>query len=523
MDDKVLGHLRHIVNLSRQLPGDWSDMGPYDPGQEGDDAYRYQLAYMAYTLALTQYHHTPAYRELWRKTFRDLIEKMLRWDVWAYWELTSRGSKLFDPELEKLGEGWVDPVIKQNVMYSGHLLMMVSLYEMLYRDGTYDAEGSLVFKFRPTFRGMGPVDYSYNHQKLLKAIHDEFARNDFLGCECEPNGIFVYCNQFPLLGFKHYDHTHGTDYFSKTMPSFVESWKKKSSMFKMESGLSLPIFYMKRQDEFVYEESEENQEGITAVAWASIMHAWAKDYVELVYPEARDQVILRKEDGTLKVNLKGYFEKYKKYKDCSIEDLQGLTDPMMVGVHIFGTLALAAAEVGDSSTLQGMLAYADKYMAPQWKNGGYFYPRNDDLGGDGYTTNLVGNALLAAARACPKDGFWQLYNNPWTESDINLPEVCGVDYPRIQVREAKYADGGKSLEIGLVCADGKCTTSFVVNKIKASKVSVTLSMGIRAELSLKTPTFQSSQVSAHYDSKEGALELSVSFDAKLALRVEMVS
>ena len=28
LDDKALGHLRHIVNLSRQIPGDWSDMGP---------------------------------------------------------------------------------------------------------------------------------------------------------------------------------------------------------------------------------------------------------------------------------------------------------------------------------------------------------------------------------------------------------------------------------------------------------------------------------------------------------------
>jgi hypothetical protein len=31
LDDKTLGHLRHMVNLSRQIPNDWSDMGPYDP------------------------------------------------------------------------------------------------------------------------------------------------------------------------------------------------------------------------------------------------------------------------------------------------------------------------------------------------------------------------------------------------------------------------------------------------------------------------------------------------------------
>mgnify|MGYP003408934663 FL=1 len=159
LDDKTLGHLRHVANLSRQMPNDWSDMGPYDPSQEGDDAYRYQLAYMTYALSLAQYHHTPAYRELWRDTMARLIGKMMRWEVWGYWELTSRGSKVLDPDMNALGEGWIDPVIRQNVMYSGHLLMMVGLYDMFYRDGRFDAPGSLTFQFRPVFRGMGPEDF----------------------------------------------------------------------------------------------------------------------------------------------------------------------------------------------------------------------------------------------------------------------------------------------------------------------------------------------------------------------------
>ena len=113
LDEKSLGHICHMVNLANQIPGDWSDMGPYDPTQEGDDAYRYQLAYMAYALGLAQYHRTPAYRELYRDTMAKLIEKMMRWEVWGYWELASRGSKVIDPELTELVEGWIDPVIRQ--------------------------------------------------------------------------------------------------------------------------------------------------------------------------------------------------------------------------------------------------------------------------------------------------------------------------------------------------------------------------------------------------------------------------
>jgi hypothetical protein len=446
LDDKTLGHLRHMVNLSRQIPNDWSDMGPYDPSQEGDDAYRYQLAYMTYALALTQYRHTPAYRELWRNTIGRLIAKMMRWEVWGYWELTSRGSKVMDPDLNGMGEGWIDPVMRQNVMYSGHLLMMVGLYDMFYRDGRFDAPGSLTFQFRPVFRGMGPEDFAYDHGKLARTIFAEFERNDFMGCECEPHGIFVYCNQFPILGFMHYDHTHGTDLAARTLPQFKDRWQRRSTMFGTNPDSDLPILFRKRQNDFIYEESDDNNEGITAVAWASVMHTWAPEYVEMVYPRARDQILRRMEDGTLGMNLADYFAKYKEYQ----RNLgHHATDPMMVGVHIFGTLALAAAEVGDTETLNGLLAYADKYLAPKEKNGGIFYPRNDDMAGTGYCTALVGNALIAAARLCPRDGFRAMYDRPWGAAELSAPELCEVDFPAVLVREAVHPGDGALLAVTL--------------------------------------------------------------------------
>src|SRR2546430_15227035 len=64
LDTKELGHLQHIYRLANQLPGEWAFMGAREPDQEGDDGYRYQLAFMSYVLALTQYHYLPNYREL---------------------------------------------------------------------------------------------------------------------------------------------------------------------------------------------------------------------------------------------------------------------------------------------------------------------------------------------------------------------------------------------------------------------------------------------------------------------------
>lgn len=509
LDDKTLGHLRHMVNLSRQIPNDWSDMGPYDPSQEGDDAYRYQLAYMTYALALTQYHHTPAYRELWRDTIGRLIAKMMRWEVWGYWELTSRGSKVMDPDLNGLGEGWIDPVMRQNVMYSGHLLMMVGLYDMFYRDGRFDAPGSLTFQFRPVFRGMGPEDFPYDHGKLARTIFAEFERNDFMGCECEPNGIFVYCNQFPILGFMHYDHTHGTDLAARTVPQFKDRWQRRSTMFGSNPKADLPILFRKRQNDFIYEESEDNNEGITAVAWASVMHTWAPEYVEMVYPRARDQILRRMEDGTLGVNLAGYFAKYREYQR---NPGHHATDPMMVGVHIFGTLALAAAEVGDTETLNGLLAYADKYLSPTPKNGGLFYPRNDDMGGTGYCTALVGNALIAAARLCPRDGFRAMYDRPWGAADPSAPELCEVDFPAVLVREAGYPGDGVLLHVTLAPgAEVKRQTVSVRGLDLSQERRVTVD-GVELVLAPGQHQVSATDVTLTADPTKGLLRLTLTLD-----------
>ncbi|RYF55282.1 MAG: hypothetical protein EOO27_21485, partial [Comamonadaceae bacterium] len=54
-----LGHIRHFDNLSRQLPNDWSMMQGKGIGQFDFGAIRFQIAYMAYGLALAHAHRLP--------------------------------------------------------------------------------------------------------------------------------------------------------------------------------------------------------------------------------------------------------------------------------------------------------------------------------------------------------------------------------------------------------------------------------------------------------------------------------
>lgn len=58
------GHLRHFHNLASLLPGEWRHMGTQEPAQEFLDAYRYQLAIMAYATGAAHYHRLPALRSV---------------------------------------------------------------------------------------------------------------------------------------------------------------------------------------------------------------------------------------------------------------------------------------------------------------------------------------------------------------------------------------------------------------------------------------------------------------------------
>jgi len=76
--------------------------------------------------------------------------------------------------------------------------MMTSLYAMLFDDGEFEQPGSLTFNWEPLFWGMGPEKFLYDNQSLQKAIMKEMEGCDWAGVCCEPNLVFVVCNQFPV-------------------------------------------------------------------------------------------------------------------------------------------------------------------------------------------------------------------------------------------------------------------------------------------------------------------------------------
>lgn len=110
------GHLRHFHNLATLRDGEWGVMGSQEPGQEWLDGYRYQLATMAYAAGAAHFHRLPALRSIFQSLLDNLIQKMLRREVWGYWFLTSHSGKFVDPDIEELRQPWADPIVRENIM-----------------------------------------------------------------------------------------------------------------------------------------------------------------------------------------------------------------------------------------------------------------------------------------------------------------------------------------------------------------------------------------------------------------------
>ena len=435
LDDAQAAHIRHILNLAAMPDGEWRHMGSSDPGQEWLDAYRYQLAFMAYTLGLAVYHHLPAAAETLRAPFDALIRKMLRREVWAYWRATSQSGPRLDPGLVALREPWTDPVVRENIMYSGHLLAMVAMYRMLFGDTKYDTAGSLTFRYDPIFYGKGPETYAYDHGTLQRRIVEQFAEFHDLGVPCEPNNIFVVCNQYPLLAVRFRDAVDGTQHLDPMLASYRRAWDARGGVIDGRDSVIWSL--MVRQRQLIDYPTPDS-------AWTlGALNCWMPERVRAVSGRYAKLWLKETADGTLQIRPP--------------HELHAMATDTVVGSAIpyrspaFGYAALWLSELGDRERLTALLAHADRFMRPTVDEGGLFYPREDrsvDAAGRmTYMDPLTGNALIAYARINVADGMRAMYERPWT-SRPSGPAVVSVSGAAL--RRAVHRDEGRSIEFDLV-------------------------------------------------------------------------
>ena len=433
LSEKELGHVQWLVKLSQQPLGDWSYMGGLEEGQEGLESYRYQLGYMAYALALAQYHKTPAYRELYQKAMDNLIQKMVRRDVWSYWEHTSKGAKTTNPGLKERGLGWIDPVVEKNIMYSGHLINMVELYQMLYRDAKYDKPKSMVFKWEWVMELLNAFDYDGN--KLAGVIHKQFMENPTHMIECELNLVFPVCNQHPLLGLILYDHNHGTNLAGPVKDLMMKTFTDKGLLDPKSQDFMQ--FYMLEQQKAMGPPSPGNNACV-----GMVMHAWKPELIENLY-RIHVKKVQSASDGTANVEADN-----------------------TVGVSSAPAFAGYAREMGDEKTAGNLITWMEKNCSPKWIDNKYVYPRNDEK-----KITALFNVMAAIAELNTKNGIWAMYNQPWKENYFSQPFISGVDHPKAVVKQAYYDNSRDVLAVTLLPGEkGVLNTSFAVNQLDRSKV-----------------------------------------------------
>jgi hypothetical protein len=423
LNDTQADHLRHLINLSLLPPNDWSLMGTRVVGQDDFASLRYQLAYMIYTAALTYRHRLPAAPGLFQPLIRRLIDKLLEPEVWLYWKDTSRGHAAFNEHLSQdYIEQW-DPVVRDNIMYSAYVQSSALLHDYLFDSDHYARPGSLTFHHRTPLWGGEPKHFEYDREVLTEQIYWQMVQNGFLGVACEPNCIFQICNQPAILGFRLHDLIHGADRATEVIANYEKAW---ADFGRLDANGHYNLL--------ITEDSHVVIPNVDRAAWSdawlgTLLNMWNKPFVHANY---RNQIAAYTEsvgEGLLSVRP---------------------TPKTFIGVPAdsdwcdFGWVAAWATEMGDVQTRDALLAYADRYMQPAYRDGGRYYPRNDrQYDEDGHYVEvdpMVGNVLLAMARLNIADGFHKLFNEPLPRNHFTLPVLAAVDTD-VDVYEARNSEG----------------------------------------------------------------------------------
>jgi hypothetical protein len=424
LDAQQLGHLRHWDNLSRQLPHDWSLMQGKGLGEDDFGSYRFQLAYMIYGLALAHLHRLPAAPGLFRPTIQRLIDKLLLPDVWMYWRDVSRGGAVFNAHLvDKLREEW-DPVARDNIMYSAYVQSCALLHDHLFAENRYEPPGSLTFRHWSFFWGGPEKRFSYDRDSLNEQIHRQMVDNGYLGVACEPNCVFQICNQPAIIGFRLHDLITGGNRAEEVVAGYEKAW---AGLGRLDAAGHYNMM--------VLEDSRNVSANDARAPWVdawcgALMNTWNRDFVRANYPRQIGDFLVPGPDGTVSVR--------------SAPAMNVMGQAVVNDTCDTGWVAAWASEMGDRTTLDGILAHTDRFMSPTWRDGGLYYPRNDvPTCADGHRTEIEpmsGNVLLGYARLNVADGLWGLYNRPWDATHHREPALVEVDRD-VEVSRAEVVDG----------------------------------------------------------------------------------
>ncbi len=183
-EQAALRWLDHIMGpLSAEEEKEWWNIGGR---QFGLFSTRYNIAFAGYAAAALGIRGDSEQKAIVGRILDNSIARYVKKDVWAYSQAKSYwGTKPWAP----------DPCYRENIMYTGHLLQLLALYEAFTGDRKYWSDGfDFVWDSKKSIH--------YDVQKLIDVTVEQMRANDSGGVTCEPGLLFFPCNNHPHYALK---------------------------------------------------------------------------------------------------------------------------------------------------------------------------------------------------------------------------------------------------------------------------------------------------------------------------------
>jgi hypothetical protein len=246
LTDKQLGIQRYFGELTflRKDLNNWNNWGEAvkDVDCDGNTCIRYEIAGLAYSAALLGMQ-LPSYSQVSEAIMFNCIQRMTQQVVYQYIEL-------FDDF--KGQSTYPDPVVYKNIMFSGHLLQMISMFEGIFGNFTFANEGWDFIWIDPTFNQTQMIHYTTS--RLMEVVYQQSLAYEINGVPCEPDSVFIICNNYPQNGWLLYDTIYHSNYSEESVPAWYKMVKKNGVNHHQETGT-------KEEKDILQGEREVNEEG----------------------------------------------------------------------------------------------------------------------------------------------------------------------------------------------------------------------------------------------------------------------
>ncbi len=407
LTNEQLGMFNYVHSIAVTHPnalpgGDWGPDMPFGLGMgEGANMHRYNVAFTAYGVSMVA-EHTPAYRKPYIEAIDGLIQKMLQPVIWDYWLTATWGGE--------------NPIHPHNIMYTGHLQLMMAFYERQAGDQKY------ILNDVELITRNGLQRWTTNLYDLSSDIHNLSLTNQdshgghYYSIPCETPWVFTCCNTIDQLAFNILPASLGLSAQAVNVPFLT--WHEEN-MFDPSTNYFFTTFAPFEDPPFV---NTRLTGGYSS--WSHMfIHGFDPVWVEERYPTFISNAMEYIAPGTAVVRFSGPGEEAELY----LIDLIGT-----------GYAMVLAREMGDEASYQALKNGFDYWAGePAWSGPiyGYFSPFNWPI----YKIFPNGFVLWAEAMSS-ENNFRTVVEDPRDPDFYEQPYLARVSNPDTFVNQAIWDD-----------------------------------------------------------------------------------